>query len=111
MFLWFKSYSMISSLASCLASSTALFAWRMSLNSGCLTATLSPGNTGRSSSPRTTTSRPATRAHELYDVADDPEEVRDLAGTPLEADMADLLHAALAELGAPDDQLVRLALR
>ena len=55
-------------------------------------------------------SRPGPRAHELYDLDDDPQEVRDLAGTPTEADMADLLRAALVELGAPDDQLARLDL-
>ena len=56
-------------------------------------------------------SRPGDRPHELYDLTDDPHEGHDLAGTPLEADMADLLRAALVELGAPDDQLERLALR
>ena len=55
-------------------------------------------------------SRPGSPRHELYDLDDDPQEVRDLAGTPTEADMADLLRAALVELGAPDDQLARLDL-
>jgi arylsulfatase A-like enzyme len=47
---------------------------------------------------------------ELYDLAEDPEEQRDLSGTPLERDAAEKLRAALREVEAPDDQLARLGL-
>jgi arylsulfatase A-like enzyme len=55
-------------------------------------------------------SRPGVRAHELYDLDSDPVEQHDLAGTRAEHDVAALLRAALVELEAPSDQLVRLAL-
>jgi arylsulfatase A-like enzyme len=48
--------------------------------------------------------------HHLFDLEDDPSEERDLAGTAREKQLADLLHDALLELDAPDDQLVRLGL-
>jgi hypothetical protein len=47
---------------------------------------------------------------ELYDLAEDPAEERDLCGTPLERDAAEKLRVALREVEAPDDQLARLGL-
>jgi arylsulfatase A-like enzyme len=47
---------------------------------------------------------------ELYDLHEDPSELRDLAGTPLEREAADGLRVALQELGAPEDQFERLGL-
>jgi arylsulfatase A-like enzyme len=47
---------------------------------------------------------------ELYDLADDPGEERNLCGTPREREAAEKLRAALHEVEAPDDQLVRLGL-
>ena len=46
----------------------------------------------------------------LYDLADDPAEERNLAGTAVERDAADALRAALESVEAPRDQLVRLGL-
>jgi arylsulfatase A-like enzyme len=46
----------------------------------------------------------------LYDLTDDPGETRNLAGTKAEKDLVDLLHHALHEVDAPDDQYVRLGL-
>jgi arylsulfatase A-like enzyme len=46
----------------------------------------------------------------LFDLDDDPDEERDLAGTRAEGDAADQLRAALEEIDAPDDQFVRLGL-
>ena len=46
----------------------------------------------------------------LYDLANDPGEEENLVGTPAEADRAEQLRAALIEVEAPDDQLVRLGL-
>jgi arylsulfatase A-like enzyme len=46
----------------------------------------------------------------LYDLADDPSEDRNLAGTAAERDAADALRAALDEVEAPRDQLARLGL-
>ena len=46
----------------------------------------------------------------LYELADDPDEEHDLAGTSREAEIADELREALVELSAPDDQLARLGL-
>jgi arylsulfatase A-like enzyme len=49
--------------------------------------------------------------HQLFDLADDPAEERNLAGTAAERDAADALRAALEEIEAPRDQLVRLGLQ
>ncbi len=46
--------------------------------------------------------------HELFDVAEDPDEERNLAGSPDEKRAIDLLRAALDEVEAPADQLERL---
>jgi hypothetical protein len=45
---------------------------------------------------------------ELYDLAADPDEDRNLAGTPAEKSAADLLRDALVEIEAPSEQFVRL---
>lgn len=45
-----------------------------------------------------------------FDRTEDPGEVHDLSGTATEADMIELLRAALASVEAPDDQFVRLGL-
>ena len=47
----------------------------------------------------------------LYDLADDPGEDRNLAGTAAEADAVEQLRAALLEIEAPSEQLERLGLR
>src|SRR5579884_1451467 len=47
----------------------------------------------------------------LFALDDDPCEEHDLAGTAVEPEMAELLRTALLDVGAPDDQLVRLGLR
>jgi hypothetical protein len=56
----------------------------------------------------------AVDRHHLYDLAEDPGEDDDRAGTPagakLEAEMLDLLRTALDDLDAPDDQYHRLGL-
>jgi hypothetical protein len=52
---------------------------------------------------------PAT--NHLYDVETDPDELENRAGEPVEAEMLELLHHALAQLDAPSDQYERLALR
>ena len=46
----------------------------------------------------------------LWNLVDDPDEERDLVGTPLEKDAEEQLRAALLEVAAPDDQLGRLGL-
>jgi arylsulfatase A-like enzyme len=48
--------------------------------------------------------------HHLYDLANDPDESENLAGTPAEAQLAEHLREALREIEAPDDQLPRLGL-
>lgn len=48
--------------------------------------------------------------HHLGNVADDPSEEHDLAGTKGEAEQADRLRTALMEIEAPADQLVRVGL-
>lgn len=53
----------------------------------------------------------AFRGSQLFDLANDPAEDENLAGTPLEKELADLLRSALVEIAAPDDQLDRLGLR
>jgi arylsulfatase A-like enzyme len=49
--------------------------------------------------------------NDLYDLADDPDEERNLAGTAAERDAADALRAALEAVEAPRDQFVRLGLQ
>src|SRR5262245_24893331 len=46
----------------------------------------------------------------LYDLANDPREAENLAGSAAEKRAEELLRAALVELEAPDDQLARLGL-
>jgi arylsulfatase A-like enzyme len=46
----------------------------------------------------------------VYDLDDDPAEVRSLAGSTLEKDLADQLRAELVAVDAPADQLARLGL-
>ncbi len=48
--------------------------------------------------------------HFLFDVGVDPDEQENRAGEPIEAEMADLLRAALDDIEAPVEQLQRLAL-
>jgi hypothetical protein len=48
--------------------------------------------------------------HELFDVAEDPAELHDRAGEPVEKEMADKLRAALLEVEAPAEQLERLGI-
>ena len=46
----------------------------------------------------------------LYDLEDDPEEARNLAGQPLEVEYRDRLRAALQAVEAPAGQFERLGL-
>lgn len=46
--------------------------------------------------------------HHLYDLEEDAGEERNLAGSALEADLAERLRVALKELDAPDSQFARL---
>jgi hypothetical protein len=46
----------------------------------------------------------------LYDLANDPDEERNLCGTRIENDAAEQMRAALREIEAPADQLERLGL-
>jgi arylsulfatase A-like enzyme len=46
----------------------------------------------------------------LYNLRNDPDEEENLAGSPLEAEMTDLLQQALREVDAPDDQFLRLGI-
>jgi hypothetical protein len=48
--------------------------------------------------------------HHLYDLDADPGEDINLAGTPLEAELVDVLRHALGHVEAPADQFVRLGL-
>ena len=50
------------------------------------------------------------RGSQLFDLVNDPGEDENLAGTPPEKDAIALLRAALADVEAPHDQLVRLGL-
>lgn len=50
------------------------------------------------------------RGSHLYDLSEDPDEERNLAGTPVEKRAEERLRAALVEVEAPDDQLARLGL-
>ena len=45
-----------------------------------------------------------------FAVADDPAEDHDLVGTAVEQQLEEQLRAALVEIDAPDDQLLRLGL-
>jgi hypothetical protein len=51
-----------------------------------------------------------TGNNHLYDIVDDPDETQNRCGEPIEAEMIDLLHAALTEVEAPLDQFARLGL-
>lgn len=46
----------------------------------------------------------------LWDTDEDPDEIHDLVGDAVEAEMAELLRVALDEVEAPDDQYARLGL-
>jgi hypothetical protein len=48
--------------------------------------------------------------HHCYDIVEDPDEDRNLVGTPAEKDLAELLRVALREVEAPAEQLERLGL-
>jgi arylsulfatase A-like enzyme len=48
--------------------------------------------------------------HHCYDLDVDPDEQENRAGEALAGELADLLHTALTELDAPDDQFARLGL-
>lgn len=48
--------------------------------------------------------------NQLFDLAEDPEEERNLAGGAAENDAAEALRAGLLELEAPPEQLERLGL-
>jgi len=50
------------------------------------------------------------RGHHLFDLADDPDEERNLAGAPAERHMAEKLRAALLDVEAASDQRERLGL-
>lgn len=46
----------------------------------------------------------------LFNLTHDPQEEQNLAGSPMERELADRLRQALQEIEAPDDQFVRLGL-
>lgn len=48
--------------------------------------------------------------HHLYDLDLDPDEGENRVGEALEAELVDLLHAALTEVDAPAEQFARLGL-
>ena len=48
--------------------------------------------------------------HHCFDVENDPTEDEDLVGTHVEREMLDLLHTALRDVEAPDDQFARLGI-
>lgn len=50
------------------------------------------------------------RGSQLFELADEPGEDRNLAGTPRERDAAELLREALRAVEAPADQLARRGL-
>ena len=54
--------------------------------------------------------RNAVDAHFLFDLSDDPDENENLTGTAAEADMVELLRAALQAVAAPDEQFERLGI-
>jgi arylsulfatase A-like enzyme len=51
-----------------------------------------------------------TSGNHLFDLQEDPDEERNLAGAPLERELAEQLRAALVELEAPASQFQRLGL-
>jgi hypothetical protein len=51
-----------------------------------------------------------TGGNHLFDIAEDPDETNNLAGTPLEQEYEALMTSALREIGAPEEQLVRMGL-
>lgn len=53
---------------------------------------------------------PPVDEHYLFDISQDPEEENNLVGQRAERQMQELLHAALTELQAPDEQFARLGL-
>jgi arylsulfatase A-like enzyme len=55
-------------------------------------------------------SRPKPDAHELYDLALDPEEQENRTGERIEQELVDLLRVALEAVEAPGEQLERLGL-
>ena len=61
-------------------------------------------------SMRATNQSTEAGAHLLFDVAADPAQERNLAGTPLEREMAQRLASALAACHAPPEQFERLGL-
>lgn len=54
--------------------------------------------------------RPRIGEHHLYDIDQDPEETENRLGSSDEADMTELLHIALGEVQAPQEQFERLGL-
>ena len=48
--------------------------------------------------------------HHLYDLADDPTETKNLAGSARERKAAEALHAAMKAVHVPDEQFQRLGL-
>jgi len=52
----------------------------------------------------------AVDSHYLFDLSEDPDEERNLAGSKGEADMVELLRLALRAVDAPGDQLERLGI-
>ena len=48
--------------------------------------------------------------HQLYVIPDDPQEMDNQVGKPLEKDMIELLRVALKEVNAPHEQFVRLGI-
>ena len=48
--------------------------------------------------------------HQLYMIPDDPQELDNQVGKPLEKDMIELLRVALKEVNAPHEQFVRLGI-
>ena len=49
--------------------------------------------------------------HHLYKLKEDPTEMHNLLGDPLEEKMLDLLHTALCAVKAPEEQFARLGLK
>ena len=48
--------------------------------------------------------------HQLYVIPDDPNELDNRVGSPLEQHMIELLRVALKDVNAPEEQLVRLGI-
>ena len=47
----------------------------------------------------------------LFDITEDPDETTNLIGTGLEKQYEDLMRKALTEIGAPEEQFVRMGLK